>query len=240
MLWSLRACKAIIMGCLLFSMSFTVYAENATDTDSSDEANPPINQPLTLYIQVGKKNQGGTVKQFQMVSGDSVFIPVTGALSNQPTPLTSEQKGKLADKAQLAQVSEQISQKISSIRTKQNAIDNEIFPVNRASMVIEKIKLEEELYELQQSKTQLEAQGTVKDVVQEQQEVANESVPPQGMVSGFYIKPTLTGDTTVTIEMRSQGLKTKKDDSEIDAKIDATLGKWMQIPNKDVWVKVQK
>jgi hypothetical protein len=190
---------------------------------------------LWLNVQMGKKEKGGTLKQFQLKQGETVFIPINGGLSNQPAP---QQLENIGYKNALGEISEKIARKISEIEKKQKEIDAELYPAYQAPLNIEKQRLAAELLELQERKTKLVAEETVKEVVKEQNDLNLAHSAPQALVAGLYVKPSVSGNI-VNVELRSQGLKTKTS-SEIQGTLETPFGQWLQVPNQEVWIKVEK
>jgi hypothetical protein len=229
---------------LSFALLFNISAVIAQSPYEKNVPPPPgvsNAPPLAFYVQRGQQQDETNVQKYVIKGGETVFIPMGATnLANQPgsKPKQEQNEAYLKEKAALAA---QIAKKITAVQEKQRELDSEIYPAYRAPLGLDLQQLQNQLSDLQNKREKMDSINTVREVGKQAAEKAyQESKPklPQSVVPGIYVKPSLE-DNLVNLDMRSQGLKNEAGGSEIQATIRIPLGKWIQIPNNDIWVKVE-
>jgi hypothetical protein len=206
---------------------------NAPDTANAANApnGAPTGPPIILSIQYGK---GGTVQQYTLQSGQSIFVPIGMPANPSQTINPQEERSTQAYQQQLSHVSDQIAGKITAIQKKQSEIDTEVYMVYRTPLGIEKQALEQDLRNLELRRDQLNSQITaregLKPVVQPQ--------APSTIMNGLTVKATIKEGKVVLDVSYGSGK------SQIKTTIKGPPDQWLQIfaaekgKGKDIWARV--
>lgn len=194
--------------------------------------------PVRLVVTIQQGKQVNNRQSFQVNSGEAVFIPIGRANLNVPTvPKPSPQE--LAYQNDRGNLSQQISNKIEDLQAKQAAYDNETYLVYKAPLELDRQRLISELRDLEGQRGKIEGRKIFADAQKTKAEALMPE-PPSSVPQGMYVKPTIKeGGEGVSLNVRTQGINpTGK--GEINSTIDIPFGQWLQIPNQDVWLKVDK
>lgn len=204
-----------------------VFAEEAPPATPPTAEAP---QPLLLSIQYGK---GGSIQEYPITSGQSVFVPSTQAAN--PTQNVNPQEVKETDayRQQLGVISDQIAQKITAIQKKQAELDSEVYMVYKAPLNIELMALQSDLVVLQAKRDQITSTRTAKESLKPSQPLP----PPPVVATGLNVTPTIQ-EGKVIIAVETQGK------NKIQTSIKAGPDQWVQIfsaekgQSQDIWAKV--
>lgn len=203
--------------------------QGSVDQQQADIAGPAI---IFTVLRGSPDKGGGETQQYQINSGQTVFVKIDQKDQNE--------KVDLAYEAQVNQISNEISNKITDIQVKQKEISEEIYPAFVAPIDLDKQSMQSELENLRDQRDKMESDQKAKQASKNMQ-TGTVKPPRPKIAAGLNIQPNIENGG-VSFDIKPKGLK---GNNTTETNIQAPLGKWVKVLGKEdtdgteIWIKAE-